>query len=443
MEKPSGIAGLQAESREWSHGSTAESAASGLAARCVFFSLSAAAAPDRPGNDQAQLLAQLRGNSGGQLTQTWSAATQSYNFVRASSGSVLMQDNAAQSAEDRARFFLSIYGALVGVKDQASELRYLRTDKDQTGTLHARFVQRYNGLPVFGGDTVVHMNDRGILAVSGALVPDLAGLSTVPVLTLTQAHSAALSRVAELHPKAALSVTDAALAIYRSGLLGESQVQRNELAWTVTVRGAGVHEQLWISARTGAILNRIDRVERALYRKIYSPSYDPASEDTNLVRQEGDAPIVPVPVPVIGNPIDNLYDFAGEVYDFYNHTFGRDSYDAKGAKMHSVYLVNDQCPNAYWDGTATNYCPAFDADDVVSHEWSHAVTQYIDDLIYQYQPGAMNESNSDVFGETIDLINNRDGIGGTTNDKPYPDGERWLIAEDIGTATVDPVPIVG
>lgn len=406
-------------------------------------SLSVIAAPDRAGTDLQQLLTQLRSNAGGPLALTWSPGTQAYNFIRGNGAALLMQDSPAQPAEDRARFFLSIYGALAGIQDQASELRYLRTDQDQTGTLHVRFAQRYNGLPVFGGDTVVHMNSQGILALSGALVPGLSGLNTVPALPQAQARSIALSRVAERHPKAALDATDSALAIYRSGLLGETQTPRSELAWAVTVRGPGVHEQLWISARDGAILNRIDRVEHARYRKIYSPSYDPASEDSNLVRREGDGPIVPVPVPIVGDPIDNLYDFAGEVYGFYFNTFGRDSYDSAGAKMHSVYLVNDQCPNAYWDGTATNYCPGFDADDVVAHEWSHAVTQYIDDLIYQYQPGALNESNSDVFGETIDLTNNRDGIGGSTNDKPYPDGERWLIAEDIGTGTVDPVPIVG
>lgn len=28
-----------------------------------------------------------------------------------------------------------------------------------------------------------------------------------------------------------------------------------------------------------------------------------------------------------------------------------------------------KCPNAYWNGATTNYCPEVTADDVVSHEW--------------------------------------------------------------------------
>ena len=100
--------------------------------------------------------------------------------------------------------------------------------------------------------------------------------------------------------------------------------------------------------------------------------------------------------------------------------------------MISVYLINEQCPNAYWNGESTNYCPIFDADDVVSHEWSHAYTQFTHGLIYAYQSGALNESYSDIFGEGVDLLNNADGSGGNNNSQPYPNGQRWLVGEDLG-----------
>ena len=63
------------------------------------------------------------------------------------------------------------------------------------------------------------------------------------------------------------------------------------------------------------------------------------------------------------------------------------------------------CPNANWNGVTTNYCDGVTSDDVVSHEWGHAYTEYTAGLIYQCQPGALNESYSDVWGETVDLIN--------------------------------------
>ncbi len=45
------------------------------------------------------------------------------------------------------------------------------------------------------------------------------------------------------------------------------------------------------------------------------------------------------------------------------------------------------------------------ADDVVSHEWGHAYTEYNSGLIYQWQSGALNEAYSDVWGETLDQLN--------------------------------------
>ena len=58
------------------------------------------------------------------------------------------------------------------------------------------------------------------------------------------------------------------------------------------------------------------------------------------------------------------------------------------------------CPNANWNGVTTNYCDGVTSDDVVAHEWGHAYTEYTHGLIYQWQSGALNESYSDIWGET-------------------------------------------
>ena len=83
--------------------------------------------------------------------------------------------------------------------------------------------------------------------------------------------------------------------------------------------------------------------------------------------------------------------------------------------MDSIFNRGYACPNASWNGTFISFCPGLTTDDVTGHEWGHAYTQYTHDLIYQWQPGALNESYSDIFGETIDRINGR---GGDTPDDP-------------------------
>ena len=44
---------------------------------------------------------------------------------------------------------------------------------------------------------------------------------------------------------------------------------------------------------------------------------------------------------------------------------------------------------------------------MTAHEWGHAYTEFTHGLIYQWQPGALNEAYSDIWGEVIDQLNNR------------------------------------
>ena len=80
-------------------------------------------------------------------------------------------------------------------------------------------------------------------------------------------------------------------------------------------------------------------------------------------------------------------------------------------------------------GTASppTTAPASPSDDVVAHEWGHAYTEYTSGLIYQWQSGALNESYSDVWGETLDLINNRDDAGEGDVTSKRPDGLCSLV----------------
>jgi hypothetical protein len=68
------------------------------------------------------------------------------------------------------------------------------------------------------------------------------------------------------------------------------------------------------------------------------------------------------------------------------------------------------------------YFTNFATDDFVGHEWTHGVTQYEANLIYFMESGALNESFSDIFGETIDLLNAA-GLD--------PPANRWWIGEDV------------
>lgn len=81
-------------------------------------------------------------------------------------------------------------------------------------------------------------------------------------------------------------------------------------------------------------------------------------------------------------------------------------------------------------GTASlplSSCQDLNSERTPTHEVSK--TYPPDDA---FQSGALNESYSDIFGETVDLLNNADGQGGNNNAEPYPNGKRWLVGEDLG-----------
>ena len=159
-----------------------------------------------------------------------------------------------------------------------------------------------------------------------------------------------------------------------------------------------MRDVVFIDAQTGKMVNRYSMIHNDLYRSSTS-----RTRARRPIWEEGD----PFPGDLNADQ-QNLVEGTGESYWFFANAFGRDSYDNNGAEMKTVN--NDpriNCPNANWNGVTTNYCNGVTSDDVVSHEWGHAYTEFTHGLIYQWQSGALNESYSDIWGETIDLINGR------------------------------------
>lgn len=107
--------------------------------------------------------------------------------------------------------------------------------------------------------------------------------------------------------------------------------------------------------------------------------------------------------------------YAKQVYDYYKTKFGRSSYDDKDSPIVSITHVNrfngqDNRNNAAWigdkmiygDGDGVTFTNLSAANDIVAHEITHGVTQSTANLVYRNQPGALNESFSDVFAYFVD-----------------------------------------
>jgi Zn-dependent metalloprotease len=121
-----------------------------------------------------------------------------------------------------------------------------------------------------------------------------------------------------------------------------------------------------------------------------------------IVRAEGDPPSDDVAV-------NEAYDGAGATYDLFYEIFERNSIDDKGLRLDSTVHYGVKYDNAFWNGDQMVYGDGdqelFDrftkSIDVIAHELTHGVTQHEAGLIYHGEPGALNESFSDVFGALV------------------------------------------
>jgi Zn-dependent metalloprotease len=154
--------------------------------------------------------------------------------------------------------------------------------------------------------------------------------------------------------------------------------------------------------------------------------------------------------------VDNVYDFTGVVRDFYKKEYNRNSIDDNGMKFVSTVdfrlLPWKAFNNAFWNGSQMAYgrpdekspFKTFMLLDVTAHEITHGVTQKEANETYKGQSGALNESNSDVFGELIKQYSKHqtaDQADWLVGDGIWKDGIKGKALRDMlnpGTAYDDP-----
>jgi Zn-dependent metalloprotease len=345
--------------------------------------------------------------------------------------------------ELRALDFLAARQDLFGLRDPHSELRLVREETDNLGMSHVRLEQMYDGLRVWGCQKIVHFSPNDdIYMVAGQNIPS-PSIAVKPSLPSSSAEATAVEDINDEIGSFAVR-PESELLIYPDN--GEPR-----LAWLVTVNGVntgGFRYKVFVDAKTGRVLNKYNDIQ------FDGPAVGSGTDVLGVNRTlqtyqigsnyqliDATHPMYVAPVsnlqgvvvtywnfykggPIVTDPnSDNVFSdntdyrtavsahyFTQRTYDYYMNTFGRNSLDGAGmtiiANVHDSAYIN----NAYWnstminfgDGDGTNYLPFSGDPDVVGHELTHGVTEKTANLIYQYQPGALNESMSDFFGNMID-----------------------------------------
>jgi bacillolysin len=334
------------------------------------------------------------------------------------------------NAEVTAVNFLKENAGLFGVKSSAVHFRVMKTNR-MANRDFVKFQQTYADIDVFAGQIIVLVNELGgVEYVMSDIARDLelldeGTLSVVPLITEEEAVRKVKSLFNAESPNTKIITTEPYLTIFDPAVLGTAGGIR--LVWDMKAcseKRVYINEHILLDAHSGKIVRRYPLNIPAISRLVYDAG-NTDSDPGTLERSEGDGPSGIVDV-------DNAYDFLGDAYDFYASRHGRDGIDDDWRPIDATVRYcepEETCPwaNAMWSPDATLFWgrmyfgDGHAVDDIVGHEYTHGVTDYGSDLIYENHSGAINESFSDIWGEFIDLVN---GAGTDT------DAVRWLIGED-------------
>lgn len=333
---------------------------------------------------------------------TMSSSTANPNFFRFENADALQLKSAQTKA--KADEFLAINYKAFNLNTE-KELVFIDEIIDNYGLKNVIYRQYFQGIPVYDGNLKFHFNGKNQLSsINGNTISNI---KVNTKATITPAEAGVIAR--DLVMKQNLTRSQSPLKTKKNNLLifPKNLVQGGQvvpyLAYEVEVTNENeVREFLFINAHTGELVEQFTGIH-PIDRKLYETN----TSTNNLRWKEGD------PLP---GSLDiwqrNEVITSEHVYNFFKNAFNYVSYNSNDASMITINNnPNINCPNANWNGITANYCTGTAADDVVAHEWGHAYTEYTSGLIYQYQSGALNESYSDVWGESIDLLNNYEDQG--------------------------------
>ncbi|MFE8599565.1 M4 family metallopeptidase [Archangium violaceum] len=312
-----------------------------------------------------------------------------------------------------------LQGIAAAFRLQASDLVMKRTTVDEQGNTHVRYGQTKNGLPVFGGELIIHKDASGKIFMANGSARDGEIVPSVARISGEAARAAALDNTVGRH---IASEGDARLIYVRS-----EKDSKLKLTYEVVVTGEGadlpIRDHVFVNALTGGVEMVASDIHAAKNRAVYS-SNNGTSLPGTLKRSEGGA--------ATGDThVDDNYGHLGTTYDCYSVNFARDSYNGAGAQLRSSVHYSTNYTNAFWNGTQMVYGDSNGVDaaplgkslDVTVHELTHAVTSSESNLTYSNESGALNEGLSDIFGAYCESWSRGWVV----------DAAVWLVGDDVWT----------
>ena len=335
----------------------------------------------------------------------------------------------------------------------------LKQEQDPLGFTHQKMQQYFNGVKVEFATVTLSSKNGMVQTLNSFYSPIADDFSVTASITGPQALNSAMAHVGATKYMWQ-NASEAALADYQKPT-GELVIfpamknisETNRLAYKFDIYATAplYRADVYIDAKTGQFIFENKRIHHAnvpatgtsLYNGTVSFTADNASGPYRL-RQTADGngiqtfdmnngtnynnavDVTSSSTSFTSNPTGVQAHFGAErTHKYFSQKHGRNSYNNAGAIIKSYVSYSSNYVNAFWDGSrmtygdgdGVNYGPLVSLD-ICGHEIAHGVTEYSANLVYSYQSGALNESFSDIFGESIEKF------ASGTND--------WLMGDDIG-----------
>jgi bacillolysin len=332
------------------------------------------------------------------------------------------------------------------------------------GGTYERYQQVYGagaGAYVFGGQVSVYRNASGVVAtVIGSHYAGIAPRNSVKVSKASALKKAA-SDVGSGGTRTARLMIDPENGLY---------------FYRVETQGFAKHWIHWIDAENGKVLAKIDAIQddhgigvkgdvkdldgrpgladdltvlsdglwhlmtrdgrqvTSDARNSGSTSKAPATDEDNhwtLVTPDRTSPGQPALV--------DAHYYGNVTDDYYAARQGFDFTDCYPGGMEAVAHYTKGYDNAFWNGKVTVYGDGSGVIfrelsgglDVVAHENTHAVTQCTSNLVYRNESGALNESFSDMLGNSAEFFAAEPLRSNCVRATGQASCADWTIGEDV------------
>jgi Zn-dependent metalloprotease len=388
-----------------------------------------------------------------------------YSLAGADPGAALDPETAARDYLNRALASAATPTfATPAVDGATSQFKTIGTETvPLTGTRTVKFRQTINDIPVYGSLVTVELDETNDLVGIDSAMGEPSGVDPVASVSPAQARAAVAAE-----PDGYVPVLDG--VVPRLNYYFDSADRRWRLVYLlqdVPVRldrkaepaSAGEsrlepphYMDFVVDAHEGTVVRLLPRTPSMAAEEqtavdsfgvrrtflvsaagagfeLHDPTHNVATFDFGF--QDPDLGGDRLPGQAIGNPpawapaAVSAHANAITVSDFLRTVLQRNNIDGAGGLMSSSIncVVAGESPgqnqwaNAFWNGTQMVYGQIMHPNglrtlsanvDVVAHEMFHGVTDRTSRLEYAFQPGALNESYSDIFGTIVANLGNED-----------------------------------